>query len=539
MNNTKISRRSFLAAAGIAGAAAALTACGSSASSTAPSVAGSAAASSEAAGGSMELIVFAAASLTETLTAIGEIYSAENPGVTFSFNFDSSGTLKTQIQEGADCDLFISAGQKQMNQLDSTASADLNTEGLDFVDSDSRVDLLENKVVLCVPENGDKGIDSFDSLAEHLKAGDILFCMGNSDVPVGQYTQKILAYYALDEEALAAAGVITYGSNVKEVTTQITEASVDAGVVYCTDAYSAGLTPVDEATKEMCGQVIYPAAVLKAAPQRRGCQGVSGLSADRPRRDRVRERGLHRTVNPLFFRASPGGSLFIRRYHLWTGIPFGTACASPSSAARRCSSLAFLPPTILPSCRALSKARWTWCSPCPWCCRPRWWAIFCYFCSAQSGRWVPFFMEHFGVKLVMNWYSAIFASIVVAFPLMYRTARGAFESFDETLAWSAQTLGQSDVWIFWRVRMPCCRQGILAGTVLAFARALGEYGATSMIAGYTPGKTATIATTVYQLWRTNDEAGAMRWVLVDIVISAVVLLAVNLLEKKQKAGGRA
>ena len=265
MNDHRISRRSFLAAAGIAGAAAALTACGGAASSTAASVASSAAASSQAAQ-SMELIVFAAASLTETLTAIGEIYSAENPGVTFSFNFDSSGTLKTQIQEGADCDLFISAGQKQMNQLDSTASADVNTEGLDFVDSDSRVDLLENKVVLCVPENGDKGIDSFDSLAEHLKAGDILFCMGNSDVPVGQYTQKILAYYALDEEALAAAGVITYGSNVKEVTTQITEASVDAGVVYCTDAYSAGLTPVDEATKEMCGQVIYPAAVLKAAP---------------------------------------------------------------------------------------------------------------------------------------------------------------------------------------------------------------------------------------------------------------------------------
>ena len=265
MNDHRISRRSFLAAAGIAGAAAALTACGGAASSTAASVASSAAASSQAAQ-SVELIVFAAASLTETLTAIGEIYSAENPGVTFSFNFDSSGTLKTQIQEGADCDLFISAGQKQMNQLDSTASADVNTEGLDFVDSDSRVDLLENKVVLCVPENGDKGIDSFDSLAEHLKAGDILFCMGNSDVPVGQYTQKILAYYDLDEEALAAAGVITYGSNVKEVTTQITEASVDAGVVYCTDAFSAGLTPVDEATKEMCGQVIYPAAVLKAAP---------------------------------------------------------------------------------------------------------------------------------------------------------------------------------------------------------------------------------------------------------------------------------
>ena len=264
---TMISRRSFLCAAGIASASAVLTACGGSSSSTASSTATSAAASSEAASGeSVELIVFAAASLTETLNAIAETYSAENPGVTFSFNFDSSGTLKTQIQEGADCDLFISAGQKQMNQLDSTASADVNTEGLDFVDSDSRVDLLENKVVLCVPENGDKGIDSFDSLAEHLKAGDILFCMGNSDVPVGQYTQKILAYYDLDEEALAAAGVITYGSNVKEVTTQITEASVDAGVVYCTDAYSAGLTPVDEATKEMCGQVIYPAAVLKAAP---------------------------------------------------------------------------------------------------------------------------------------------------------------------------------------------------------------------------------------------------------------------------------
>ena len=264
---TMISRRSFLCAAGIASASAVLTACGGSSGSTASSTASSAAASSEAASGeSVELIVFAAASLTETLNAIAETYSAENPGVTFSFNFDSSGTLKTQIQEGADCDLFISAGQKQMNQLDSTASADVNTEGLDFVDSDSRVDLLENKVVLCVPENGNKGIDSFDSLAEHLKAGDILFCMGNSDVPVGQYTQKILAYYALDEEALAAAGVITYGSNVKEVTTQITEASVDAGVVYCTDACSAGLTPVDEATKEMCGQVIYPAAVLKAAP---------------------------------------------------------------------------------------------------------------------------------------------------------------------------------------------------------------------------------------------------------------------------------
>ena len=260
MKTDLISRRSFLSVVGAVGAAA-LTACGGAASSTASS-----AAASEAAGESVELIVFAAASLTETLNAIVQDYSAENPGVTFRFNFDSSGTLKTQIQEGADCDLFISAGQKQMNQLDITASADVNKDGLDFVDADSRVDLLENKVVLCVPEGSDKGIDSFDALAEHLKAQDILFCMGNSDVPVGQYTQKILAYYDLDEEALAAAGVITYGSNVKEVTTQISEGSVDAGVVYCTDAYSAGLTPVDEATAEMCGQVIYPAAVLKAAP---------------------------------------------------------------------------------------------------------------------------------------------------------------------------------------------------------------------------------------------------------------------------------
>ena len=264
MHHSKIPRRNFLAAAGVTSAALALTACGGSASTA--SGAGSEAASfGAAAEESAELIVFAAASLTETLNAIAENYSAAHPGITFQFNFDSSGTLKTQIQEGADCDLFLSAGQKQMNQLDIAASADVNTEGLDFVDDDTRVDLLENKVVLCVPEGNPKGIASFDDLAAHLKAGDIIFCMGNSDVPVGQYTQKILAYYGLEEDALAAAGVITYGSNVKEVTTQVSEASVDAGVIYCTDAYSAGLSFVDEATAEMCGQVIYPAAVLKSA----------------------------------------------------------------------------------------------------------------------------------------------------------------------------------------------------------------------------------------------------------------------------------
>ena len=212
-----------------------------------------------------ELIVFAAASLTETLTQIAELYKAVAPNVALTFNFDSSGTLKTQIQEGADCDLFISAGQKQMNQLDITAKPEVNTDGLDFVLEGSRINLLENRVTLCVAEGNDKGIDSFETLAEKLKSGEVLMAMGNSDVPVGQYTQKILAYFNLDEEALAKAGTITYGTNVKEVTTQVKESSVDCGVVYCTDAYSAGLTPVAYATAEMCGQVIYPAAVLKVS----------------------------------------------------------------------------------------------------------------------------------------------------------------------------------------------------------------------------------------------------------------------------------
>ena len=146
------------------------------------------------------------------------------------------------------------------------------------------------------------------------------------------------------------------------------------------------------------------------------------------------------------------------------------------------------------------------------------------------GAW----LAQFGIRFVMNWYGGVLAAAVVSFPLMYRTARGAFESFDETLAHAGQTLGLSNTYIFWRIRMPACRQGILAGAVLAFARALGEYGATSMLIGYTPGRTATISTTVYQLWRTNDEAGAMRWVLVNLAISAAVLLAVNLLEDRQR-----
>ena len=210
----------------------------------------------------VELIVFAAASMTETMNQIAEMYKAVAPNVTLTYNFDSSGTLKTQIQEGAECDLFISAGQKQMNQLDITADPEVNTDKLDFVLEGTRINLLENRVTLCVPEGNPKDIKSFDDLADKLKEGSVLMAMGNSDVPVGQYTQKILAFYGLDEEKLAKDGVITYGTNVKEVTTQVTEASVDCGVVYCTDAFSAGLTPVDYATKEMCGQVIYPAAVL-------------------------------------------------------------------------------------------------------------------------------------------------------------------------------------------------------------------------------------------------------------------------------------
>lgn len=152
------------------------------------------------------------------------------------------------------------------------------------------------------------------------------------------------------------------------------------------------------------------------------------------------------------------------------------------------------------------------------------------------GAWA---LRVLGLKLTMTWWSAIFATVVVIFPLMYRTARGAFEAFDETLAYSGQSLGLSNSYIFWRIRIPCCRQGILAGTVLAFARALGEYGATSMIAGYTPGRTATISTTVYQLWRTNDDYLAFQWVLVNMAISFAVLLAVNMLERKnQPAKGR-
>ena len=200
----------------------------------------------------VELYIFAAASMTETMDEIIENYKTEAPNVTIIPTYDSSGTLLTQIQEGVECDLFISAAQKQMDALDEDNAL---LEG-------TRLDLLENKVALAVPDGNPKGVVSFDQLAELLRAGDIFLAMGNSDVPVGQYTQKIFAYYELNEEAMASAGMLTYGSNVKEVTTQVSEATVDCGVIYATDAASANLTVVDTATAGMCGQVIYPAAVL-------------------------------------------------------------------------------------------------------------------------------------------------------------------------------------------------------------------------------------------------------------------------------------
>ncbi len=203
-----------------------------------------------------EIIVFAAASMTETMTQIKGLYEVANPNVTITYNFDSSGTLLTQMKEGADCDLFISAAQKQMNAL-----SDLN-----MIDESTRVNLLENKTALAVPKGNPKGITSYDQLAQLLKEHNVFMAIGNSDVPVGQYTQKIFAYYGIEEAEVAKAGCLTYGSNVKEVTTQVSQSSVDCGIIYATDAFSAGLTVVDTATEAMTGgRVIYPAAVLANA----------------------------------------------------------------------------------------------------------------------------------------------------------------------------------------------------------------------------------------------------------------------------------
>lgn len=207
------------------------------------------------------LNVFAAASMTETLTEIQEMYKEAAPNVTLVFNFDSSGTLKTQIQEGADCDVFISAAQKQMNQLDKDADPEVNTDGLDYVLEGTRINLLENKVVLAVPDGNPKNIESFADLGTDKLS---LLALGNEDVPVGQYSTEILTNLGI-LDSLEAAGKITYGSNVKEVTTQVSEAAADAGIIYATDAFSAKLTVVDQAGSDLCKQVIYPAAVLNVS----------------------------------------------------------------------------------------------------------------------------------------------------------------------------------------------------------------------------------------------------------------------------------
>ena len=247
-----------------------LTACGGSKEE--PAQTETPAETAETAAEPVEITVFAAASMQESLDAAIQLYEAANPNVTVVTTYDSSGTLLKQIQEGAVCDVFISAAPKQMNALDGSLKddAEKNPDGLDYIVEGSRIDLLENKVTLAVPEGNPAGIESFDQLAELLKNGNVTLAIGNSDVPVGQYTQKIFAYYEIDEAAIASK--LTYGSNVKEVTTQVSEGSVDCGIIYGTDAFSAGLTVVDGATAEMCGQVIYPAAVLNCGEQPEAAQ---------------------------------------------------------------------------------------------------------------------------------------------------------------------------------------------------------------------------------------------------------------------------
>ena len=245
-----------------------LTACGgghavSSSSAASSSAATSAASSAEA----VNLTIFAAASMTETLNEIIDMYKTAAPNVTITATYDSSGALETQIEQGAECDLFISAAQKQMNAMDGSLKGDTtkNPNGEDLIDTATRVDILENKVVLVVPEGNPAGIQSFQDLSKAK-----LIALGNSDVPVGSYSLKILSYLKLDVKTLESAGKITYGSNVKEVTTQVDQGAVDCGIIYATDAYSAQaagskMQVVDTATSEMCGQALYPAAVLKAS----------------------------------------------------------------------------------------------------------------------------------------------------------------------------------------------------------------------------------------------------------------------------------
>ena len=205
----------------------------------------------------VEVVVFAAASLEATLTEIADLYKEVAPEVTLTFSFESSGTLRTQIIEGAVCDLFISAGQSQMNDLE----AGQNETGADFVYADTRIDFVENKVVLAVPDDNPKDIQTFSDLATDKLS---LLCIGNDDVPVGSYSLEILDTLGIDIAQLESDGKVTYASNVTEVANQVKEGAVDCGIIYATDAYTYELTVVDQATADMCSQVIYPAAVMKS-----------------------------------------------------------------------------------------------------------------------------------------------------------------------------------------------------------------------------------------------------------------------------------
>ena len=226
---------------------------------------------------------FAAASMTETLSSVAEKYQKEHPDVDIVFSFDSSGTLKTQIVEGAYCDIFMSASTKQMNELDKNSGK--AAPGADYVLSDTRVNLLENKVVLAVPDGNPKNIGSFAELVNSLNEGRVLLAIGNSDVPVGQYTQKLFAYYGLNMDDLYRSKTLTVGNNVKEITTQVKEGMADAGIIYSTDAYSAGLTFVDNANTEMVGKVVYPVAVLKQSKHQKEARDiVNYLKNDESRR---------------------------------------------------------------------------------------------------------------------------------------------------------------------------------------------------------------------------------------------------------------
>ena len=226
---------------------------------------------------------FAAASMTETLSSVAEKYQKEHPDVDIVFSFDSSGTLKTQIVEGAYCDIFMSASTKQMNELDKNSGK--AAPGADYVLSDTRVNLLENKVVLAVPDGNPKNIGSFAELVNSLNGGRVLLAIGNSDVPVGQYTQKLFAYYGLNMDDLYRSKTLTVGNNVKEITTQVKEGVADAGIIYSTDAYSAGLTFVDTANTEMVGKVVYPVAVLKQSRHQKEARDiVNYLKNDESRR---------------------------------------------------------------------------------------------------------------------------------------------------------------------------------------------------------------------------------------------------------------